>query len=313
MNILCAIYLSFFILSGCVTGPDVKDPIDVLPPSEDFHALLGTWNADGTKILFQHDLRDGNTFMLNMLWVADLATGARYPVFGGQSLNPDWSKDEERILFHSNSAPSIVYTFDVPGQKLIKLTGSDSPNDTDDLRHNYSARWSPDNEKILFTTGNNKGVGVVIMNRDGSDADIVVPGGLYGNWFPDGQHVVYIGGDTTQVQGRRNQMYMSSVDGGNRVKLTDLPNTMYIGSPAVSPDGRRIAFMHQTLPGNIDIHILELQTGRVERLTYLREGAYRPVWHPDGHSILFSANIYNASRLYLIDINTREITAVFPE
>src|SRR6056297_1209040 len=304
------VMIFFFQMASCTTS--VEDPLTELPPSENLDAHNGTWNTDGTKILFQHTDLSGSIPQQQQLWVYNSETDDRFKVFDGPSLNPDWSPDGQWIAFHSNSIPERIFKYSIHADSLVQLTGEQTAAD---FRNTSIARWSPDGNQLLFTIIAGDPRGAVIMNSEGGNAEIVVPFAVGANWFPDGEHIVYVNWDTEQPADRQRQLYIARSDGSNPEKLTDLENSEYVSSPIVSPDGTKVAFLHR--PGqSTDIYILNLQDNSIERLTTLNnQGVARePRWHPDGHKILFSVRDINVSRrLYTIQPSSGEIKAVFPE
>jgi Tol biopolymer transport system component len=64
-----------------------------------------------------------------------------------------------------------------------------------------------------------------------------------------------------------------------------------VGTPAISPDGRNIAFTVNDPDGKTRIHLRRLD--RVETRTLPgTEGAVHPFWSPDGHSLAFDARFH---------------------
>jgi Tol biopolymer transport system component len=61
-------------------------------------------------------------------------------------------------------------------------------------------------------------------------------------------------------------------------------------TPAMSPDGRRLAFDASTDGGNGDIWVEDLDLGIRARLTFDEADDSRPVWSPDGEWIYFTSN-----------------------
>ncbi|MBZ0269733.1 protein kinase, partial [bacterium] len=63
------------------------------------------------------------------------------------------------------------------------------------------------------------------------------------------------------------------------------------GTPAVSPDGRRVAVQRGDLDAaSEDIWVLDLERGTASRLTFLAGDMNAPVWSPDGHSVAYTAS-----------------------
>jgi Tol biopolymer transport system component len=65
--------------------------------------------------------------------------------------------------------------------------------------------------------------------------------------------------------------------------------TSNIRSPALSPDGTRLAF-HRSVNGNTDIWLLDVRRGVLSRFTSSNEGDFYPLWSPDGGRLVFGTN-----------------------
>lgn len=70
-------------------------------------------------------------------------------------------------------------------------------------------------------------------------------------------------------------------------------------SPAVSPDGRRIAFI-QNKAGSPDLYVSDIDGGNFKRLTTTKEDESSPCWSPDSRRICFVSRQTGKPALYTI-------------
>ncbi len=92
---------------------------------------------------------------------------------------------------------------------------------------------------------------------------------------PDGEWLIF-----TML----GHLFRLPVEGGTAEQLTFGP--YYDAEPAVSPDGRRIAFQSDRDGSDGNIFVLELAGGEIKQLTR-EEWARTPVWSPDGEEIIY--------------------------
>jgi Tol biopolymer transport system component len=84
------------------------------------------------------------------------------------------------------------------------------------------------------------------------------------------------------------------------------PAVRYEGrTPAISPDGRRIAIGRGEL-GREDIWVLVTSGGDPIRLTFTPEGEWDPVWSADGRRVMYASQSPAGTRLLTKDVDTGE-------
>lgn len=112
---------------------------------------------------------------------------------------------------------------------------------------------------------------------------------------PDGRHVAYTVKSVVQAAATARWCYQTQIwvaglgDAASppRALTHDGTNT----APAWSPDGTRIAFVHETEDGKPQIHLLPVDGGGSRPLTAMHAGATNPRWSPDGTRILFTSTL----------------------
>lgn len=263
-------------------------------PQDDYPAI----SPDGERIVFQSN-RSGSW----QLWIMnrDGSGLRRLTHSGANDRTPDWSPDGNRILFSSDRGRRD----DPPGRPferrhifMLDLSGGieDAEQRISRLRESPTQdlhpKWTRDGGAIVFNrvsaTGERGGAQIMMMDRSGADARTIdLPHGIntYASLTPDGARLVYRGTAMEEQQGgpvQNSDIYSAAADGSDRRRLTSEPS--FEGWPALSPDGRTIAFSGRTDQG-FHIFLMPTDGGTRRQLTF---GAYnhtQPAWAPDGRSL----------------------------
>ena len=121
----------------------------------------------------------------------------------------------------------------------------------------------------------------------------------YPKFSPDGESILYVAHENST-----SQLFLMDLKGENIEQITSNEFDTQIITPFWSPDGNKIAFAKSGPDGNMDIHMIELQTKKVQQITKSSEGDLLPIWHPDGEKISFTGLYDYTPNLYTYDIKT---------
>ena len=155
---------------------------------------------------------------------------------------------------------------------------------TDTPGYDAEAVYSPQGDRILFTSLRTADLELFLMNPDGSGLEQLTdsPGYDGGGFFSlDGRWIVW----------RASRPKGSALE-----------------------DYRALLTEGLVRPGQLDLYIMNLKERKPIRLTHNGAANFGPYWHPDGRHIIFSSNLDDPDGrnfdLYLIDIETREVEPV---
>ena len=289
-----------------VTSPTKRpaDPTPVASPSPRPAASINLATLPG-KLLF---VGDANLTIWEKGAIRKL-TGDRI------SRQPTWSPDGTRIAhvkLDVNSSELWVSASD--GTAAKQLTHNESRNLSENVWA-FRPTWWPDGSKLLFVA--DATTNDLMVWEIGLDGRNVRPflvardydGGLdRPNLTADGKTLImmsYRGGLG------KSHIWAASLPNGPWKQLTEHPEGAY--DPALSPDGRRIAYVARA-QGSHDVWVMNVDGAGAQRVTH--HGAARgPCWSPDGQYIAYAAAEGNQFDLWVATApayNPTEIATVGP-
>ncbi|MGD0093490.1 MAG: SUMF1/EgtB/PvdO family nonheme iron enzyme [Planctomycetota bacterium] len=189
---------------------------------------------------------------------------------------PAPTKAEGKTLDLSRLKGTIVFVSDRGGTLAIwrmHASGKNQRQLTHDPEADADPRFSPDGQRISYTSLRGGFPEVWLMSRDGS-APKRVTEGSQADWAPDGQTLVFI---------RDNRVWVRTLASGAEKRIS--PEAWErCGVPAYSPDGKRIALASRHLDA-VAIFILGCD-GKESFQLKTEEPACTPHWSRDCQRLL---------------------------
>jgi serine/threonine protein kinase len=154
-------------------------------------------------------------------------------------------------------------------------------------------RWSPNNDQIVF-------------QRDGAIWSVpppkgtpqkIVERGANPSWSWDGKRLVFE---------RDDEIWFCDATGANVHRVDGIPVVGHFvvdRTPAFSPDGTRIAYFQSRSNSPLgDFWVVDLRTGKAQRVTQDAAPGGTPVWTSDGKDIIYSSTRGGSRTLWRVPV-----------
>ena len=202
-------------------------------------------------------------------------------------------------FIHLDEEPLEPLQFDHFEGEAVSLLPPE--NLTNNAAADFFPAWSPDGDRIAFTSERDGNLEIYAMNADGSGQTNLTnnPAGDFGPAWSSGDRIAF-----TSDRDGNGEIYVMNADGSGLTRLTDNPADDFL--PAWSPDGSRIAFVSDRF-GNPQIHVMNADGSRSIRLTDDLAADFDPPWS-SGDRIVFTSDRDGNPEIYAMNADGSNLT-----
>ena len=212
---------------------------------------------------------------------------------------PDHSRGYVWALYNSYE----IFKADPDGSNIINLTNSPE--------YDAEGVFSPNGDKIIFTSLRTGDLELFMMDPDGGNVEQITdePGYDGGAFFSfDGEWICWRASRPTGkeledyqallkdglIRPANLEIFIMNLKERQPIQLTD--NGAANFAPYFHPDGRHVIFasnMDAPKGRNFDLYLLDIETRKIERVTYNPTFDSFPMFSHDGKKLVFASNRNN--------------------
>lgn len=254
------------------------------------------YSRDGRRIVFSSD-RSGNYD----IWEQRLDTGELRQVttHPANDYGPAWSRNDAQVAFASDRNEAGIYAISSDGTERLIARTQGRPQ---------APSWSPDGASVAYNVATADGSDLLIDGQRLTSGEDVFP--FRAQWLSSNE-LIYTADGSIKRRGVGGSgativpfSATLSLDRPPYVRKqrdfdwTTPRRALGIVAPAVSPDGRRVAFAALG-----DIWVMN-NGGQPARVTNDRFLDSHPAWSPDGTQLVFSSDRAGNTDLWIRDLTT---------
>jgi len=220
--------------------------------------------------------------------------------------SPAISPDGKKILY-------VAVIAGVEELFTMNLDRSGSTQITHASGNHENPLWSPDGKRIVYSSDKNGRSAIYVSNADGGDEERLSDDRyeyIHPSWSPDGSKVIYCSTDDLHPP-QKNPSEIFSLDLKTR-KVQTLITGGINTYPALSPDGKKIAFRRIISDMNSEVFLANSDGTDQRNLTNNRAYDGWPAWSPDGSRIAFASNRNGNHRIFVMNADGSNVRPLAP-
>ena len=237
-----------------------------------------------------------NAVLLGLSTLAFVVIGATTTAADPVSASTGRTPSREIAVGRLGESFSSIWLVTLDGRQERRLSGR---------LDSCCVAWAPDGRTLAFSAGT---AGVFLIGADGSRLRNVIKGRLVFPvvWSPDGRRIFLSSSEDDDWD-----IYSVNRDGSGMRNLTPHKGEPRVddgedGEFALSPDGKRIAFIRKPAIGRVPLEIWVMDANGSNKRNVTRtakSGEFLPSWSPDGRRIAFVMSSNGHQAIYAINPN----------
>jgi dipeptidyl aminopeptidase/acylaminoacyl peptidase len=276
----------------------------------DFQDDTPRWSPDGTRLAYMSDR--GGMPQIYLRWID---TGETAPItdLTEPPMGLEWSPDGSQIAFAKLVPEAALVIGEMP-EAPAGAEWAAPAKYTDDMVFRFDGVGEiPPGSTHLFVVPAEGGTARQVTEGDRSYGSSF--GGASFVWTPDGRSLVISANlrEDVELEMRDSEIYEVSVSDGSQVQLTDRRGPD--GSPVVSPDGRRIAYVgaDDRYQGYqlTKLYVMNRDGSGARSISdHLDRTVGAPQWAPDGNGVYATYTDQGDPKLALFSLSgSHEVVA----